>query len=265
MPPIDQQVPGSFCWFELGTTDLPAAKQFYQTLFGWGVTDEPIGPNEVYSFFTVEGRHAAAGYALPEAERAKGWPARWIVYIQVENVDATAAKATAAGGTLLAAPLDVMDAGRMALVQDPTGATFALWQKKRHGGVGVVQELGTAVWADLSTPDQARAGRFYSDLLGWKMSAGKNKPEAVPGQYFHIVNGDDFIGGIPPPDHRDPHTPAHWLVYFSVADCRASLAHATALGAKVLFGPMTIEDTRTFATLADPQGAAFAIVDQARK
>src|SRR5205807_84414 len=105
---------------------------------------------------------------------------------------------------------DVFDLGRMSVLQDPTGGTFCVWQPKKHQGTGITGVPGTLCWADLSTPDVDRAKSFYSGLFGWQIEAGEKDPSG----YLHIKNGDQFIGGIPPAKHRDPHTPPHWLSYF---------------------------------------------------
>lgn len=256
MPHIEKHAPGTFCWIELGTTDQPAAKNFYTKLFGWGVSDMPMGPNDFYSMFTLEGRYAAAGYTLRPDQRAQGVPPHWIVYVAVESADASAARAAQLGGKVLAPPFDVFDAGRMAVLQDPTGAVFCVWQPKRNQGTGVTGVDGTLCWADLSTPDQETAGKFYADLFDWKIMKEDEDPAH---NYHHIKNGEDFIGGIPPASYRDANTPPHWLAYFAVSDCDASAAKAKELGARFLMPPTTFEDVGRFAVIADPQGAVFAI------
>ena len=124
MPNIDSHKPGSFCWIELSTTDQSAAKTFYDSLFGWTANDVPMGPDGVYTMFQLAGRTTAAAATLrPVQHEAKVSP-HWMLYIAVENADATAERAAKAGGKILAPPFDVMDAGRMAVIQDPTGAHF---------------------------------------------------------------------------------------------------------------------------------------------
>jgi predicted enzyme related to lactoylglutathione lyase len=260
MPSVDKHSPGSFSWFELATTDQNAAKQFYQSLFGWDSADFPIGPSEAYTIFRVGGRDAAAAYAMRPEQRAQGMPPNWMLYVRVDSADDAAKRAEAVGGKTKMPPFDVMDNGRMAVIGDPTGAVFSVWQPNKHEGTGVVQEPGTCVWADLSTPDPAKGAKFYSDLFGWKMVAGKSELPAKPGEYIHIMNGRDMIGGIPPAEHRDPHTPPCWLLYFSVKDCNAAIEKVKSLGGKLVYGPMTIESKRSFAVLTDPQGATFAVV-----
>ncbi len=150
---------------------------------------------------------------------------------------------------------NVYDVGRMAVVQDPTGAVFALWQPKSHTGTGIAGVPGTLCWADLITPDPARAKEFYTGLFGWRIIKGENDPSG----YLHIANGEKFIGGIPPANFRDPNVPPHWLLYFLVSNCDATAAKAKELGAKTYLAPMTMEKVGRMAILADPQGAVFPI------
>ena len=156
---------------------------------------------------------------------------------------------------MLAPAFDVYDVGRMAVVQDPTGAVFALWQPKTHTGTGICGVPGTLCWADLMTPDAARAKEFYSGLFGWKINTSENDPSG----YLHIANGESFIGGIPPSKHRDANIPPHWLPYFYVSNCDETAAKASELGAKTHVAPTTMDNVGRWAVLADPQGAVFAI------
>jgi uncharacterized protein len=252
---IEKHNPGAFCWVELGTTDQPAAKQFYTSLFGWNANDMPIGPSDFYTMFQLEGRGTGAAYTLRPDQRQQGVPPHWMIYVSVESADDAAKRAAELGGKVLAPAFDVYDAGRMAVLQDPTGATFCVWQPKQSAGIGIAGVHGTLCWADLSTPDVERARTFYSALFGWQVLLGENDPSG----YLHIKNGEAFIGGIPPAAHRNPNAPPHWLAYILVTDCDETAAKATQSGAKIFFGPTTMENVGRMAVMADPQGAIFAI------
>ena len=240
---------------ELATTDQKAAKQFYQKLFGWAPNDMDMGPNGVYTIFELKGRHCAAAYTLGPEDRAHNVPSHWMLYIAVENADAAVKKTGELGGKVIARAFDVGDAGRMAVVEDPTGAMFTVWQGKKNPGIGISGEPGAFCWADLSTPDPGRAKKFYSDLFGWQIEASEKDPSG----YLHIKNGKNFIGGIPPAQHRDPKSPPHWLIYFAVADVDASAAEAKQMGARFYVEPMSIEGVGRMAVMADPQRAVSAI------
>lgn len=253
MAHIETHAPGSFCWIELGTTDQNAAKQFYSSLFGWTATDFPMGPNEFYTMFGLDGRNAGACYTLRPDLRAQGVPPHWLLYVSVANADETAAKIGSAGGKVMAPPFDVMEFGRMAVLQDPAGATIAIWQPKMHHSTGIEGVPGTLCWADLMTPDQAAAARFYQAVFGWGTDPGKDNTG-----YLHIKNGDKYIGGIPPAEYRNPNAPPHWLAYFLAQDCDAATAKAKDLGAAIYVGPMS-KGVGRWSVLADPQGAVFAL------
>jgi len=251
---IDSHPPGSFAWVELATSDQAAAKKFYTSLFGWTVTDFPMGPGQAYSMFYLDGRNSGAAYTL-DPKNMPGVPPNWALYVAVDRADDAAAKATAAGGNILGGPFDVADFGRMAVLQDPTGAVFCVWQARSHKGTGIEHVPGTLCWADLSTPNSDAAKPFYQAVFGWKFELGENDPSG----YLHIKNGEHFIGGVPTAQQRNPNAPAHWLLYFHVDDADAATAKAKELGAQVHFGPMTMEGVGRWSIVADPQGAVFAL------
>ena len=255
MATIEKHPPGSFCWFELATTDQAAAKKFYGGVFGWEAHDSPMGPDDYYTMFKLQGRDAAAGYTLRPDQKAQGVPPNWTLYIAVESADRATAAAQQLGGKILAPAFDVMEYGRMAVIADPAGAVFCVWQPKLNPGTGISEVDGTVCWADLSTPDPDGASKFYSGLFGWTFM----KDEHDPSGYLHIKNGETFIGGAPPAKQFNAKTPPHWLLYFQASDCDAVAAKAKGLGAKFYLDPTTMENVGRMAVVADPQGAVFAI------
>lgn len=257
MTTIDKHPPGAFCWIELATTDQPAAKNFYTSVFGWTANDAPMGPDDFYTIFKLQDRNVAAGYTLRPEQKSQGVPPHWMLYIAVENADASAKKAAQLGGKVLAEPFDVFDAGRMAVIQDPTGAVFSIWQPKTSQGIRVKNEEGAFCWADLSTADPTRAREFYSRLFGWQMIEDTDDKPASG--YIHIKNGEDFIGGIPPAEHRNKDIAPHWMAYFQVSDCDATAAKAKSLGVTFYLEPMTMESVGRMAIMADPQRAVSAL------
>jgi predicted enzyme related to lactoylglutathione lyase len=254
MPNVDQHAPGSFCWFELGTTDQNAAKSFYQTLFGWTSEDYPMGENGTYTMFRLDGREVAAAYTL-DPQRYQGVPPFWMLYVSTDNADAIAQRASQLGGNVHMPPFDVAQFGRMTVIGDPTGAVFSVWQPIQSPGVGLTGVDGTVCWADLSTPAPARAKDFYGQLFGWRITASENDPSG----YLHIANGETYIGGIPPAEYRNPQAPPHWMLYFQVSDCAASTGKAKDLGASELMPPQQVQNVGTMSILKDPQGAVFAL------
>jgi predicted enzyme related to lactoylglutathione lyase len=243
---------GTPSWVDLQTTDQNAAKQFYGELFGWSYSDQPVDDaGTVYSMATLRGHDVGAISPLGD-QAAQGVPPHWNSYVSVDDLDATVAKVAPAGGTVIAPPFDIFDAGRMAVIQDPTGAIFELWQAKEHIGAGLVNEPGTFTWSELITPDTAKAAAFYNALLGWGTATqgGEN-----PYTEFQL-DGQTIAGGMNPPM---PGIPPMWGIYFAVADTDATVEKAKSLGGSVIAEPMDIEPGR-FAVLADPQGAMFSVI-----
>lgn len=246
---------GAFCWPELATTDQNAAMTFYKAIFGWGVKDEPMGPGEVYSMLSVGGKNLGAAYTMRAAEREMGLPPHWNAYISVKNADDAAKRAEELGGKVVVKPFDVMEAGRMAVIQDPTGAYFQVWQKAKSAGAQVKNENGSLCWTELTTGDTKKAEKFYAQLFGWTA-----KPSAMPGVEYteFMVDGKPEAGMMPTPKEM-PNVPPNWLPYFQVADVDGTSSKAAANGAKTLVPPTDIPNTGRFSVLMDPQGAAFAV------
>jgi uncharacterized protein len=255
MPQIDEFRIGSFCWPELSTNDQLGAKAFYSRVFAWTAVDLPIGPDQVYSMFQLEQREVAAACTLQKDQIAHGVVPHWMLYVAVENADATTAKAESLGARVLATPFDVSDAGRMAVIQDPTGAVFSIWQAKTSIGIRLTGVAGTLCWADLATPDQAAAEAFYRSLFGWEF-----KPGEIYSDYLHIINRDEFIGGVPPAK-TFAGAPSHWLPYFLVAKLAPALEQLKQSGGKVIVPATEIDKTGRFAVVQDPQGAFFAFFE----
>ena len=250
-PEMIQHPHGNFCWIELGTTDADAAKKFYSSVLGWDYEDTPMGPDQVYTMINLDGKKIGALYQIgPEQQ---GMPPNWQPYINVNNADETVAKARELGASIVVEPFDVAEHGRMAVFTDPTGATIAIWQPKAHHGAQLVNATGAMCWNELQTRDPKSAVQFYSGLLGWK---AKESPE-----YTEWVNQGKEIGGmLEMKGEMFKGIPPHWITYFAVEDCDKTAAAAGANGGTVYVEPTDIPNAGRFAVLADPQGAAFAVI-----
>ena len=246
--------PGTFSWVELATRDGAAAKRFYTSLFGWGFDDMPVGDGTTYTMLTKNGRRVGALYQM--SAQQQGVPPHWNSYVTVASADDSAAQAKRLGGNVMLEPFDVLDAGRMAVVADPTGAVFSLWQAKRHIGADLVNEPGAFCWNELYTTDPKKAADFYRGLFGWS----KDARHMDYGEYVIFNQGGRQMCGMMQIAKEWGPVPPHWLVYFAVADCDASVAKATSLGAKTTMPPMDIENVGRFAMLTDPEGAGFAVI-----
>ena len=236
------------CWVDTWQDDVQAAAAFYTGLLGW---EAQVG--EQYTMFTHRGRDAAgAGAPLP----AGSAPA-WTSYVWVDDADAAAARATAAGGRLVAEPFDSLDGGRMAIMADPRGAVLGLWQPGEHRGAGVVNEPGAWSMSALSTPDPDGAEAFYGAVFGWETEAF--------GDFATMWRLPGFVGGEPTqPVPRDVVAVmmrgerAAWGVDFWVDDADAAAERAVALGGSVLSPPADMPVGRS-AVVADPAGAVLSL------
>lgn len=243
---------GSFCWVELATPNPSAAQKFYKRLFGWE-PQQPSDAKHMYTLFARGGETMAGCFQLPEELRKRGVPPHWLVYVATPNAEGAARHATELGGKVVRDVFDAQDLGRLAVMQDPAGAVFAVWQALRFAGFGTRGD-NTFDWAELITPDAKRAGEFYGELFGWQIENANERG------YRQITNGGRGIGGIPAASDRDPQAPPYWLAWFQVADCDASVEDAEANGAHTQLRPSSIEQVGRVSILQDPQGAAFALI-----
>lgn len=221
-----------------------------------------MGPDGDYTIFRLKDRDCGATYTMRKEYQQRGVPPSWLVYIAVENADESTKRAVELGAKVLSGPFDVMDKGRMSIIEDPMGAHLALWQGITSTGIGIAGEDSSFCWADLNVQNREPARKFYAGLFGWKFVTGEGKDDST---YWHIMNGEHGIGGVPPREFLPPDIPSHWMIYYMVVDCDASFAKATSLGAKGLVPPMAIEGAGRMAVLDDPQGAGFALFQPSMK
>lgn len=240
---------GTPCWLDLITPDIEGAQVFYAATLGWdyGPSDPAFGG---YCRAEVDGAPAAG-----LAPAREGMTPSWTLYMASDDVDATAAAITAAGGTLMGDVMDLGPTGRMVVATDPLGARFAVWGAGEQIGVRVHNEPGGLAWEDLRSTDPDAARAFYADVFGW---AYQPLPMAGP-DYATIHLGDGPpVGGLGGMMGMDGF-PSHWIVYFAVADTDAAVAAAEAGGGFVLSPGFDTEFGR-MAALTDPYGAAFWVV-----
>ncbi len=250
----ESYAPGTFSWVDLATTDAEGAKAFYGELFGWEADDMPAGETMTYTMLRVGDDYVGGLYEMDAGQREAGITPYWLSHVTVEDADAGAERARELGGTVHGGAFDVLDAGRMALVEDPTGAQLALWEPKRHADAGRVNDPGCLTWNDLQTSDPSPAADFYAALLGWEMEPIEEDGKLV---YVTIKNSGSSNGGIMPSQNGGA---PYWLAYFTVASCEDALAKARELGGEVLAGPLDI-GAGTISVLRDLPGAVFAIFE----
>jgi uncharacterized protein len=268
MPDRDGYIAGVPCWVDTSQPDPEKAAEFYSALFGWETEDAmPPGAPAQYFMARLRGRDVAAISSQMEPA-----PAAWATYIQVDDADATAAKAREAGGTVLTEPFDVFESGRMAILADPQGAAISIWQPKEHLGSRIVNEHGTVNFNDLHTTDIEGAKAFYGAVFGWGLlpMGGPGGAWTLPGYGDHLEElnpgtrerfGEmgapggfiDAVASVAPVKEGEA---PHWGVTWGVDDADAIAARAQELGATIVVPPTDAPWVRT-TVIADPQGATF--------
>ncbi|MEO1061274.1 MAG: VOC family protein [Actinomycetota bacterium] len=257
MPTRTSYAHGTPSWIDLATTDVAGARAFYAELFGWSFEENPTDQGGSYVMASKAGSATAGMMTQPDEQREMGLPPMWNSYVTVDDMAATVGRVEGAGGKVMAPPFDVMDAGVMAVIVDPSGGVISLWQPKEHIGAQVVNEHGALIWNELISPDVPAAAAFYGEVLGWgtqEMDMGEM------GTYTVFTLDGEGIGGAmaPPMDGMPP----HWGVYFAVDDAEATIAAVTAAGGAVV-NPPTPSPPGIIAVVQDPQGAMFSIMQPA--
>ena len=244
MGEVERYPEGTFCWVDLGTTDVAGAKRFYGELFGWEFVDQPADEG-TYTLCRLRGQDVVGIHEHREDE-GTGWSSS----ISVDDLEQATSRARELGAAVLAEPFDVSGAGRSSVLRDPAGAVVSLWQAGGHAGAKLVNEVGAWGWNELVSADLEAAKGFYGGLFGW--SAGD-----VPGPILRtsFTLGDLLIGGGHAPTPGEDPSP-RWTVSFGVADTDQAAAEVQRLGGTTLLPPMDVPVGR-FTIVADPQGAAF--------
>jgi uncharacterized protein len=266
------------CWVDTGQPDPEAAVEFYGGLFGWEFEDRmPADSPGRYFVAQLRGRDVAAVGSQPE--QAPPTPG-WNTYVWVDSADDATAKVKAAGGNALMEPFDVLDAGRMAVLTDPEGAVFCVWQAKEHKGAQLVNEPGTWNFSELNTRDPEGAKAFYGTVFGWEAETldsgeGQTTMWRLPGYGDFLERRDpdlrrrmaadgapegfeDAVAWLIPmtSDQYPDDVPPHWNVTFAVDDADAVADRAAKLGGQVRVPPFDAPFVR-MTVVSDPQGAAF--------
>jgi predicted enzyme related to lactoylglutathione lyase len=246
MPERTSYAPGTPSWVDLGSPDPERAGAFYGSLFGWTADPDDRPEAGGYTLCTIDGK-AVAGLG---PQMNPDMPPFWSVYITVANADDTLARAANSGGTVVMGPMDVLDAGRMGIIQDPVGSFISVWQPGAHIGAQLVNEPGAFAWNELGTTDLARARDFYTSLFGWGIEPHASSDASA----IFTVDGNVICGSHVVGDGEFP----SWSVWFAVEDCDASAQQVVDLGGSVLMPPSDMEFGRG-AVVADPHGAVFGI------
>ena len=251
--------PGTFSWVELSTTDPEGAKGFYGELFGWESEDDEM-PEGVYTVARLDGESVAGIVRQPEQQRTAGVPPHWFSHVTVANADESAARAAELGGAVHAGPFDAHEAGRMAVVADPAGAMFGVWQPGESIGAGIVNAPGALIWNELATGDVEAVSAFYSGLFGWRIE----ETDAGAGPRYWMIGHDGAAseqnGAMREQTPAEEGIPPNWTPYFAANSVDATLARIDELGGATIVSATDIPAGR-FAGVRDPQGAVFSIFE----
>ena len=262
MPEFTSYDPGTPCWVDLMSPDVDGAKAFYSAVFGWETEDrfDPEG-NRIYVNFRLDGKEVAGLGGLPPG--AEGMPPVWNTYIATDDCEAIAARVADAGGSVMMPPMQVMDAGSMAIFADPTGAAFSVWQAGEHFGAQIANEPNTYSWNELQTRDLDTAKAFYADVFGWSYDVQDMGPM---GEYNVISGGTEGqgMGGLMtmPPDVPEQ-VPNFWAVYFLVSDVAHTVEKVKDGGGMVVMEPFAIPGVGMTSIVHDPAGGNFQLLQPA--
>lgn len=253
MPSTKSFEHGIPCWVDLVSTDIDAAKEFYTGLFGWEYNgmESPMGVT--YWGASLKGAGVAGLAAQPSDMAAQGLPSSWNTYIAVDDVDETTARAEGAGGSVIQAPMDISDFGRMSFILDPAGAAVGMWQAVKPGE-RLVKEHGALIWNEVYAPDADATVAFYGEVFGW--TTGR-MPMPDGSNYTTFEVGGEAVAGTTTPPMEE--VPPHWHVWFGSDDTEATAKTAAELGATVVIDP-TDSPIGKIGSFRDPVGAAFSVI-----
>lgn len=252
MPAPHANRTGQPCWADLMTSDLPRAREFYTRLFGWTASDS----GSEYGNYVTFRKGDADVAGMSSQEPGSRLPDAWTTYLSVTDADAAVAVARAAGAAVLAEPMTVGTMGRMAILMDPTGAPFGVWQADEFTGFDVFGEAGSPVWHELNTRSYSAALDFYTEVFGWKPVVLSDTEDF---RYSTIgAEGEMVTGVFDAAEHLPDSVPSHWQLYLGVPDVHAAVTTVTELGGTVVREPWTAE-FGTFALVTDPTGALFVL------
>lgn len=244
---------GAPCWVDATVPDMERARHFYGSVLGWAFADQGADAGH-YTMCLADDTPVAA--LMPPQPQPDGAPAMWNVYLATSDVDATARTAAHHDGKMIMNPMDVMNRGRMAVVMDPMGATFGMWQGREHRGAGLWGDPGSVAWNELATPDGVRADAFYQAVFGYDEQA------PIGDETFDYsiwkAGGHEVCGRWQTTD-RSP----QWITYFAVTDTDDALQEVSRLSGEILSEPQDTPHGR-IAQVRDPLGLSFHVVGPVR-
>ncbi|MDD1476439.1 VOC family protein [Arthrobacter sp. H16F315] len=250
---------GEICRTDLQSSDVESAKAFYAAVFGWHYNDLPAPDGRSCAqAFLGDDLVAVIAPQNPQ-QRSAGVPGQWNVHFASSDAGDLAAGLVHAGGNLEFGPEPVGGTGVLVLFAPPGGGTTGAWQAGSHIGAALSGEPGSLVWAELLTPEPQTAVGFFQQLFGHDVT---EYPQDDGGRYTTLmVNGAEVAGVAGVPADAVGTLKPGWQVYFGVSSVAEAVAAAVAAGGTVLIEPDEVEEAGTIATLADPQGGVFSVLE----
>lgn len=251
---------GTPTWIDFSSNDMATTRPFYEQLFGWELEDSGEEHNH-YLMIRKEGTLVGGGMDTSGMLAPGGGPVptQWDVYLAVDDIEARLARAEEHGGQVVMPAGDVGDAGRFAMVLDPTGAAVGLWQAKELEGYEFTGGPGTPLWFEVMSQDIGATAAFYRDVFDFDPTPMSTPMDGEAATY--LTNGPmedassgmcDVAGSVPEAEG------SWWRIYLCVEDCDRSVARVQELGGRLLDGPIDSPFGR-IATVAEPTGGTFQI------
>ena len=256
---VTKHEPGMFSWADLGTPDFAGSKQFYTAFLDLEANVMSLPNGVEFCMIQKRGKNVFSIYTMPEEmKQMTGGRPVWQSYFTVESAEETSAAIKKLGGTVAQEPVDVMDAGRLLVAHDPTGAAFSVWQPLNQIGAEVFGEPGALAWNELYTRDTAAAAQFYTSLFGWSAE----KTQSGDGSEYNLFSlGDRPAAGMMAIREEWGPMPPNWSIYLAIANLDASLEKLQSLGGQAISPAMAVEGVGRFAFICDPQGAYCTIIE----
>ncbi|WOT39441.1 VOC family protein [Streptomyces coeruleorubidus] len=250
------QPEGSPCWADAMFSDLEGAKSFYGDVLGWTFAE---ASTEFGNYTQAYANGKAVAAVVPPMPGQEG-QSQWCLYFAARDAAATAARIRDHGGEVLMEPMQVGDFGTMCLARDPGGVVFGVWQAGTHEGFDTMAEPGAYTWAEVFTREPEKCDAFFPAVFSYKQ---KDMEDGEMDFRIYDLGERSVLGRMKMTDDFPPEVPPYINVYFAVEDCDDAVAKASKLGGVLRFGPMDTPFGR-FASLSDPQGANFSVIDITR-
>jgi hypothetical protein len=250
---MGDSVRGQILWYELLTTDMKAAEQFYSTVVGWTVAPFEGSPQPYDMFMRTAEAPAAGVMTIPEGME---FPPHWQMYVGVEKLEDAIAHIERLNGQALGPLIEVPSIGRMQTMMDPQSAVFSIYESASPQPPEAERQVGEASWHELMTTDAEAAMRFYTELFGWKST---ETMDMGPMGKYHMFGRTFSLGGMMNKPAELAQVPPNWGIYFRVPEINAAAERVKANGGQVLNGPMEVPGGDHIVNCMDPQGAAFSL------